>query len=410
MQILSGSSVSPVMTVEQGRLVPAEGRVHPLVINAAQNGAIAMPAMHGVRDDAGGALLRYTNDSRRAPRAGQSARVPPIRRAKRAQWLAAQDSARRIMNVQDAFTVNPAGAPFLDLIGRLQEVAEMPRPPALFDRAFPDRLPFQPGIERVTADLAMYSGRPMIGWRNSLDDIPNFKMGFVTTQLATAWLVLNVPVTMQDAARAAISGAALGVVDRLNLAIGEAERAIDYCRWNGNTAAQITGILSHPFLSRYQDLDIDLSSSTPAQVYQSFIEVATYAKANTRGAGKVDTCFMSYKIVQKLAGQFVTIGGTPIAKTLLDAISEEFGKLGITILSNDDPWWPLDDAGGTGVHGVMFYSREPQRVPAALQAIELTAYPDVSNPLQTNTYLVACFGDVHLRQAQSTLLALYTVS
>jgi hypothetical protein len=270
----------------------------------------------------------------------------------------------------------------------------------------------------MEADLVMWSGRPMVGWRNSLSDIPEFKLGTVSTLLSTAWVIMNVPVTMQDAARSAISGATIGTVDRLDLAINETYRTIDYVRWFGNTAAQIDGILNHPFLSRYQDLNITISSgapsggasSTSSAIYQSFIAVAGYAKANTKGAGKVDTCFMSYKILLALASQFVVVGGTGVALTLLDAISTEYAKLGIRILPSEDPWWPLDDIGGTGVHGVMFYSREPQRVPAALQAMDVTAFPDQSNPLVQNTYIVACIGDVHLRQAQSTLLALYTVT
>lgn len=406
MQILSAFTGN-VFTVHRERLVPIEG-YHPAL--GAPGQALALPLSYGTHQPG---VYAYSQDSIRK---GQS-RVTALNRAQRRAWERCKDAARQ-NSARDAFTVNPAGAPFLDLIGRLQEVAEQPRPPMTFERAFPDTIPFDSGLNTVQADLVLWSGRPMVGWRNSLSDIPEFKIGTVSTLLASAWMIMNVPVTMQDAARSAISGATIGTVDRLALALNEFRRTIDYVRWFGNASAQIDGLLNHPFLSRYQDTNIVIGSgapsssgsSTSAEIYQSLIYVATYAKANTKGAGKVDTCLMSYKILAALAGQFITIGGTAVAKTLLDAVTEEYQKLGIQILPSDDPWWPLDDVGGSGVHGVLFYSREPQRVPAALQAMDVTAFPDQSNPLITNTYIVACIGDVHLRQAQSTLLAQYEVA
>jgi len=395
-------------TIDGGRLVPTDGE-H---IRKGVSGAMALGNRgarfgHPVSD-----ASPYTHDTIRKGQIKPTA----LDVANTHAWDEVRDAAA-IKLATDAFTVAPAGAPFLDLIGRLAEVALMPRPPMLFERAFPDTIPFDVGRETVTADLAMWTGRPMLGWRNSLDDIPEFDLGFVTTQLHTAWIILNVPITMQDAARSALSGATVGTVDRLSLALDETARAIDYVRWFGNTPTQIQGILSHPFLSRFEDANITIpsglgtgSGSTSQAIYASFIYIATFAKSFTRGSGKVDTVVFSYQILSALESQFIVISGTPTQTTLLAAITDAYGRLGIKILPSDDPYWPLDDVGGTGIHGVLFYSREPQRCPAALQGMSLTAYPDQSHPLVQNTYLVACIGDVHLRQAQSTVLALYQVS
>ena len=66
----------------------------------------------------------------------------------------------------------------------------------------------------------------------------------------------------------------------------------------------------------------------------------------------------------------------------------------------------FDDVGGTGLHGMLFYSDAPDRRPSRLWGMEPTAYPDQSNPLISQTYMIAVTGDVQIWRADSIILVI----
>ena len=389
----------------RGRLIPMEDQ---RLVNEIGGQALRLPELYRV-PAAKDARLTYASDSSRK---GQ-VKVTPLRIAATRAWDQVRQGRAPILSsgARDAFTVAPAGSAYLDLIGRLAEVALMPRPPELFDETFPDHIPFTPGQELVTADLIQFSGRPKNGWKGSLDDIPTFYQSIVTTQLGTMWSILDIPMDIQAQARSALSAAALSPTSLVANGMDEMGRALDYVGWNGDASAGVYGLLNHPFLPRYQDINIDLSSSPQAAIYASFIAAGTYAQKNSKGAGKIDRAICSYKIMSALEGQMFSIGAATVSLTLWQAIVQAYSRLGIqmTVLSNPVVW-PLDDVGGTGVHGILFSCGDPDRRPGRLWGLELTAYPDQSNPLISHTYAIACVGDVHLRRSDSVLLALYTQS
>lgn len=387
------------------------GRLRPVrdqrLINEVAGQAVRMPDFYGAQTNG---MLTYTNDSSRA----NKVKVTPLRLAVSRAWDAAKTGRRTAltrMGAEDAFTVAPAGSTYLDLIGRLSEVALMPRPPMLFDEAFPDHIPFTPGQELVTADLIQFSGRPKFGWKGSLDDIPTFYQSVVTTQLGTMWGILDIPMDIQAEMRSRLSAAALSPTSLVANGLTEMERALDYVGWNGDASAGVYGLLNHPYLPRYQDINIDITTSTQSAVYASFIAAATYAQKNSRGAGKINQALCSYKIRVALESQMFTVGGTAVSQTLWEAIEKAYARFGIKMIAlSNEVVWPLDDVGGTGVHGILFSCSDPDRRPGRLWGMELTAYPDQSNPLISHTYGIAVVGDVHLRRADSILLALYTQS
>lgn len=398
-------TVDPQRPSKYGKLIPADGNVGSHIGSQ----AFRLASMFGVASQPN----MLMNDSIRKTHLDKVG-ATGIRKASAAAWDAYKAgyggalAGKPFLGAQDSFTVAPAGSAYLDVVGRLAEVAMQPRPPMLFDQAFPDRINFASGQEYVFADCVQTSGRPKIGWKGSLNDLPTFQQSIVTTALGTAWAILDIPLDFQAEARARLSAAALSPTDLVSNGLTELERSLDYVGWNGDISAGVYGLLNHPFLPRYQDVAIDLSSSTSLAIYASFIAAATYAQANSKGAGKIDQCLMSYKIRVALESNFITIGGVGVAMTLLEAIEAAFKRLGITVMQlNNDVVWPLDDVGGTGVHGVLFSCSEPSRRPGRLWAMETTAFPDQSNPLISHTYVIANFGDVHIRRADSILLALF---
>ena len=390
---------------QYGRLIPADVRTGSAIASQ----AFRLTSMFGVA----GQPNMFVNDSIRKShldKVGPTA----IRKAACAAWDSMAQgyggalAGKPYIGTQDSFTVAPAGSAYLDVVGRLTEVAMQPRPPMLFDQAFPDRIAFASGQEYVFADCVQTSGRPKIGWKGSINDLPTFQQSIVTTPLGTVWAILDIPLDMQAEARSRLSAAALSPTDLVSNGLTELERSLDYVGWNGDLSAGVYGLLNHPFLPRYQDVAIDLSSSTSSAIYASMIAAATYAQANSKGAGKIDQVVMSYKIRVALESNFISIGGVGVAMTLLEAVENAFKRLGISVVQlNNDVVWPLDDVGGTGVHGMLFSCSEPSRRPGRLWAMETTAFPDQSNPLISHTYAIANFGDVHIRRADSILLALF---
>lgn len=355
------------------------------------------------------------------------ARTPsPLRTANAKAWKTTIDSVCRdagmpsaapdvwrmvrdhVTGAKDAFTVAPSGSAYLDLIGRLARVALMPRPAMLFDEAFPDRTPFTPGVEQVQADLVQFSGRPKFGWKGSLNDIPTFRQGVVSTLLGTMWSILNIPIDIQQAARSALSAAAMSPSSVVANGMDQFDLGLDYVGWNGDSAAGIHGLLDNPALARNRDLNIDITTSTGAAIYASIIAQATYAVKNSKGVGMISKFLCSYKVKTRLISMPMVIGGTAINQTVWGFLTENLRLLGITeqVLAGSQSIYPLDDVGGTGVHGILFYSDAPDRRPSRLWGMETTAYPDQSNPLISQTYVIAVTGDVQIWRADSILLAL----
>lgn len=399
---------------QTGRLIPlGDART----ARAVANGAQMLPDVQGIRTTPGNAR-NFVGDAKT-----QSPLRTATAKAWRTQvdavckhfgqpqlaadvWKYIQDSARG--KATDAFTVAPSGAAYLDLIGRLARVALMPRPAMLFDEAFPDRTPFTPGVEQVQADLIQFSGRAKNGWKGSLNDIPTFRQGIVSTLLGTMWTILNIPIDMQQAARSALSAAALSPTSTVQNGMDQFDLGLDYVGWNGDASAGVYGLLNNPALPRVRDLNIDLTTSTPAAIYASIIAQATYAIANTRGVGKINRFLCSYKIKTRLVGTPMVISGSPVNSTLWGYLVENLRLLGITetVLTGSQSVYPLDDVGGTGYHGMLFYSDEAERRPSRLWGMETTAYPDQSNPLISNTYVIAVTGDVQIWRADSIVLAI----
>ena len=400
---------------QTGRLVPHRDHVVGRMIT---NNAQMLPESNGVR---------IATDSR-ANFVGQGGQQSPLRTANAKAWKQTIDAvcakfgyahlapdvwkyvkdAAQGKSAQDAFTVAPSGSVYLDLIGRLARVALMPRPAALFDEAFPDRTPFTPGQEQVQADLIQFSGRAKNGWKGSLSDIPTFRQGVVSTLLGTMWTILNIPIDIQQAARAALSAAALSPTSTVANGMDQFDLGLDYVGWNGDASAGVHGLLDNPALSRVRDLNIDITTSSAAAIYASIIAQATYAVKNTKGVGKINKFLCSYKIKTRLISIPMVVGGTPINSTLWGYLVENLRMLGITEqeLAGSQSVYPLDDVGGTGYHGMLFYSDEAERRPSRLWGMETTAYPDQSNPLISNTYVIAVTGDVQIWRADSILLAI----
>lgn len=393
-----------------GRLVPS----HDAILGRSiVNGATMLPERHGVQMTGDSTFVKRGSGQTPMTTANAKAWKRTIDAVCNAHghpevaadvWRSVRD---HVKGVKDAFTVAPSGSAYLDLIGRLARVALMPRPARLFDEAFPDHTPFTPGVEQVQADLIQFSGRAKHGWKGSLNDIPTFRQGVVSTLLGTMWSIFNVPIDIQQAARAALSAAAMSPTSTLANAISEFELGLDYVGWNGDASAGVYGLLNNPALPRVQDLNIDVSTSTPAAIYASLIAQATYAVKNSRGVGQINKFMVSYKLKTKLIGIPMVVGATPVNSTLWGYLVENLKVLGITetVLTGSQSIYPLDDVGGTGYHGILFYSDDAERRPSRLWGMEVTAYPDQSNPLISQTYLIAVTGDVQIWRADSIVLA-----
>lgn len=394
-------SASRVFTVEGGRLAAFAGceTARHMTGDSIVSDALTLPitaARSGVAFDARAPLTRDSMRSKAitGARAGAAARWKALR-------AAARDALGMGPTASDAFTVTPQGAPLIDLVGTLEEVAMMPRPAATFDDAFPDRIAFNPGEEQVQGHTIIHSGRPLVGWRGSLADIPSFKLGSVATMLNTVSVVYSVPFTLQDAWGAQVSRAVLDAPSRLSVAMGEVDLTISAVRWSGSTAAGISGVLNHPYLSRSQDLDINLNTSTYGAIYTAFINAAHYIRATSQGVGRVDTVVMSPEVEKRLHALREDSGES---RSLLAVLDDEFRAIGITRRS-DQVYSNLDDVGGTDVHGVLFYNRSQRlHAPAALSGLEATAFPYTVHPLAGEVFIVARIGDVHLWNATSILL------
>lgn len=409
-----------VFTVEGGKLVPLNG---PFADGGSLQEAIAFQGAHEqffgrLANDAANAYARQerVNDSNRdglpgaarnaypalggerSYRAGDSGGVRnnvPSRSKLLTHYAldAAEQKVRREYG-EDAWSANPNGAPYLDLISRIREVAEMPRPESNWLKAFPDMIPFQVGAVSVPADVVIWSGKPMIGHAGSSSDIPEMTFGSATTEYRTAWIILSVSSGYQDLARASAAGAPgtiLTLADKADKALTEVDLVTNDVWWNGASGVGIMGLTGNSFVARYRDLDLDLSTSSAADIIAAFSYIGDYVRTASGGAASVDTCLMAPQVEQALSRPISTSDSTLI----MTRVVEIMAGYGIKIERNPKGWRHLGNL-GTNIHGVVFYNRsDPKKMPRALIGQEPTVYMDTSNPITGRAYVIAQIGDVH---------------
>jgi hypothetical protein len=303
----------------------------------------------------------------------------------------------------DAWSANLNGAPFLDLISRVREVSEMPRPESNWLLAFPDMIQFQVGASMVPADVRLWSGKPMIGHAGSSSDIPEMTFGSATTNYATAWIILSVSSGYQDMARASAAGAP-GTIMTLPEKAEKAFEEVDLCTndvwWTGAAGAGIYGLLGNSFVARYRDLDLDLATSSAADILAAFSYVGDYVRTASGGSASVDTCLMAPQVEQALSRPISTSDSTLIITRVIEILA----GFGIKIERNPKGWRHLNSL-SANVHGVVFYNRSnPKKCPRALVGQEPTLYMDTSNPIHGRAYVIAQIGDVH-HTGESVLIA-----
>jgi len=419
-----------VLTVEGGKLVPLKGpfadggslqeaiafhKTHEMMFGARANDAARRFAQDaGVRGGeiwqsaaaghVGGAFPAIGGE--RSYRAGDAGgvygRVGELQVPSRSHLLAhyaidaIETRIRRELGgdgvANDAWSANLNGAPFLDLISRIRETAEMPRPETIWTRAFPDMIPFTVGAMSVPADVILWSGKAMIGHKGSLSDIPEMTFGSATTEYKTAWVILSVTSGYQDMARASNApGTILTLDQKAERALGEVDLAIDGARWNGATGAGIVGLTGNPFVARYRDLDIDLATSSAADIIAAFSFLGNYVRRVSGGAAQVDTALFAPSIEEALNRSISTSDSTLIITRVIEILA----RYGIKVETIPEGWRHLESL-STNVHGVAFYNRtRREKAPRALIGQEPTVYMDTSNPLNGRAYVIAQFGDIH---------------
>lgn len=170
--------------------------------------------------------------------------------------------------------------------------------------------------------------------------------------------------------------------------------------WNGNSAFDIWGVLTYPYMDKAVSAVPLTSSSTPAQIMASFTSFANRARLNSKAVYAPNAVVMADTIESYLSTTLVDVGnGSNV--TILEMLKK--------MLPGIKKWsaaYELNNAGPSSTDGVLFY-RDDEFGPNIVTPIETTMLPTQTMGFDDITILFKQIGGAHMREAANQTLVWY---
>lgn len=285
-------------------------------------------------------------------------------------------------------------------------VLEQPSPPLMGAKLFPIDNSASPGAENIKITRFLERGEAVI--YNGGTQIPTSGLRQASTHVYFRHIVSSANWTMLEQLAWDFSRVN-GVQRSLAAARKAIEQLWDKIIWQGSEVHSLYGILNYPYLNRRIVATTFSATADIDSMITEFSRLFTYVPEATNGAALPDSILVGSKLLNFLSSHRL---GTGTAVSLLTYLQDQLqtvfasnggeGKLIIKSVAR------LNDAGGTGVHGVLVYKNDPDSISLPVSQ-PVTLLPLFTSGMTLSQIAYMSMGGVVMPNAFSNLLGLVTL-
>lgn len=289
-----------------------------------------------------------------------------------------------------------------------KRVLDMPRPPLLGPQLFPINTDAGPGQESIRIDRFL-DRQVAVMYNGGTSPIPTGSMRQVSTHVQFRHIVSASQWTLLDQLAWNVAG-----IPGVQRSLANARRAIeelwDQIIWNGSVVHGLYGVLNYPYLSRKIVGTTFSPSADPDDMISAFMGLITYVSETSNGAALPDSVLISTKLANFMESQRVdAISSTSLLDYLRSRMQSTYEMAGGTGKFNVRAVARLNDVGGTGVHGVFVYKKDPDAISLPL-AQPTTLLPLFQNGMSFNQVAYMTMAGVVMPNAFNNLIGLITLT
>tara|TARA_R110000868_G_scaffold362511_2_gene624659 strand:- start:990 stop:2132 length:1143 start_codon:yes stop_codon:yes gene_type:complete len=307
---------------------------------------------------------------------------------------------------QDAHAGGTGGGLFLarQLDQVLDQVLREPLPELSGLTAFGVSRKVKPGARTYTARRLYEAGSATI-YRGGNQPIPRSTLRQREEQRPVRHLVSAFEWSLFEGQSADFGNFSL-VTEGVQTANNAIAQLLNSLIWNGSTVDGIWGILNYPWLDKKVSADTFTPASDPIDVKAWVMSLLNYPQTQSKEVFVPTDVIMGGNLFRLLNDMPMSVtNGSNIS--VLRYIAENNSQR--IPLANFKSCWELNDAGGTGIDGILVYRKDAQGVQVQMVQ-DTTSIPLQMQGFQTTQYLYSSYGGVTIFDVGGAVLGFAPVS